>query len=344
MTQTHSNTKERKFTHLTEIERGQIGAYLDEDLPLREIARRMGRNVSTISRERNRGTVQQIDTNRKPYKQYFPDVGARVYKENRKNCGNHSKVMEAWKFNAYAEKMILEKHWSPDAVVGYAKKHKKFEYIPSTKTLYNWIDEGKLSVINIDLAMKLRRSTKRTKSRKHKKVLGMSIEKRPESIESRKEFGHWEIDTVEGHKSNDDALLTLVERKTRHKIIRRIPSNTAPAVTNALQEIFEEYPRVQNVFRTITADNGSEFSDLSEQGEELLIDVYFCHPYASWERGSNERHNGLIRRFIKKGQPIHSYSDEKIEDVENWMNTLPRKILDYQTPDEKFAKFVDCVA
>jgi len=344
MTKNNSNTKRRTFTHLTEVERGQIAAYLDENLSLREIARRMNRDVSTISRERKRGTIQQIDTFRKPYKKYFPDVGARIYEENRMNCGNHSKVMKAWEFNIFAEKMILEEHWSPDAVVGYAKRHKKFEYIPSTKTLYNWIDEGKLSVINMDLALKLRRSTKLTRSRKHKKVLGKSIEERPESIETRKEFGHWEIDTVEGHKSNDDALLTLVERSTRHKIIRRIPSNTAPAVTGALQEIFAEYPEVQDVFKNITADNGSEFSELSEQGEGLQIDVYFCHPYASWERGSNERHNGLMRRFIKKGQPIHSYSDEQIADVENWMNTLPRKILDYRTPGEKFVKFVECVA
>lgn len=93
---------------------------------------------------------------------------------------------------------------------------------------------------------------------------------------------------------------------------------------------------VRNVFRTITADNGSEFSNLSEQGEGLQIDVYFCPPYASWEHGSNERHNGPIRRFIKKGQPIHSYTDEQIDDVENWMNTLPQKILEYQTPMEKF--------
>src|SRR5690625_2517604 len=83
---------------------------------------------------------------------------------------------------------------------------------------------------------------------------------------------------------------------------------------------------------------------LLEPGKELQINVYFCHPYASWERGSNKRHNGLIRRFIKKGQPIHTYTDERIDDVANWMNTLPRKILDYQTPDEEFAKFVDCVA
>src|SRR5690625_6322798 len=109
MTHINSNTKERTFTHLTEFERGQIAAYLEEDLALREIARRMGRDVGTISRERDRGTVQQIDTNRKPYKKYFPDVGARVYKENRKNCGNHSKMMEAGEYKEFAEKRMLEK-------------------------------------------------------------------------------------------------------------------------------------------------------------------------------------------------------------------------------------------
>src|SRR5699024_9900257 len=103
-------------------------------------------------------------------------------------------------------------------------------------------------------------------------------------------------------------------------------------------------PNVQRTFKTITSDNGSEFSELSEQGKEWKIDVYFAHPYASWERGSNERHNGLIRRFIKKGQPIHRYSDEQIDRVAEWMNTLPRKILDYLTPNEAFAQFIEAVA
>lgn len=252
--------------------------------------------------------------------------------------------MKAWEFIRYAEEKIIKEKWSPDAVVGYASRLEKYEYIPSTKTMYNWIDEGKLSVINMDLAMKLRRSTKRVKSRKHKKVLGTSIEERPESIETRQEFGHWEIDTVLGHKSHDQALLTLVERKTRHKIISRIPSKTAPAVTDALQAVFAGYPEARNVFKSITADNGSEFSELSDQGKALQIDVYFARPYASWERGTNERHNGLIRKFIKKGQPIHIYSDACIDGVAHWMNTLPRKILGYYTPAEKFAKFVDGVA
>jgi IS30 family transposase len=344
MTHTNSNTRKRTFTHLTEIERGQIAAYLDENLSLREIARRMGRHISTISREKKRGTVQQIDTFRKPYTKYYPDVGVRVYEENRENCGGHSTAMAAWEFIQFAEEKILVDKWSPDAAVGYAKRHKLFEYVPNTKTLYNWIDEGELSVINMDLALKLRRSTKKAKSAKNKKVLGTSIEERPESIETREKFGHWEIDTVLGHKSKDDALLTLVERKSRMEIIRRIPSKDASAVTVALSDIFSKFPKLQDTFKSITSDNGSEFSELAEQGKESQIDVYFAHPYASWERGSNERHNGLIRRFIKKGQPIHAYTDELIGDVENWMNTLPRKILNYQTPEEVFAKFIDCVA
>src|SRR5699024_503934 len=145
---------------------------------------------------------------------------------------------------------------------------------------------------------------------KHKKVLGMRIEERPEFIETRGERGRRQSDTVRGHKSTDNALLTLIERKTRHKIIKRVESTCAPAVTTALTETFADYSDVQTYFKTITADNGSEFSELSEQGKHLGIDIYFAHPYASWERGSNERHNGLIRRFIKKGQPIHEYSDE----------------------------------
>src|SRR5699024_8074216 len=249
---------------------------------------------------------------RKPYQKYYPDVGARVYKENQKNCGSSNRLMTSWKFILFAEDKIMKEKWSPDAVVGYAKKQEFFESIPCTKTLYNWIDNGDLKIKNMNLALKLRRNTKSSKSRNNKKIFGTSIEERPESIETRKEFGHWEIDTVLGHKTKDQALLTLVERKTRMAIVRRIFSKSAPAVNDALKGIFRQYPDVQQTFKSITVDNWSEFSELSEQGEGKSIDVYFAHPYASWERGTNESHNGLLRRFIKKGQSIHSYSDQHI--------------------------------
>ena len=344
MTHSHSNTKKRSYTHLTKIERGQIAAYREQGMSLRDIGEKIGRDHSTISRELKRGTVEQIDTNRKPYKKYFPDAGARVYEENRGNCGAHTVLMVSWEFILFAEEKILKDNWSPDAVVGHAKKQDIFDFVPCTKTLYNWIDNGDLKVKNMDLVLKLRRKTKSSKSKSNRKVLGTSIEERPKSIETREEFGHWEIDTILGHKSKDQALLTLVERKTRMTIVQRIQGKNAPEVRDALEGIVQEYPNVRQTFKSITADNGSEFSELSEQGKEMEIDVYFAHPYASWERGTNERHNGLLRRFIKKGQPIHSYTDKQIREVEYWMNTLPRKILGYWTPSEKFEKFVDCVA
>src|SRR5699024_12792612 len=114
---------------------------------------------------------------------------------------------------------------------------------------------GKLKVINLDLPLKLSRTTKKRKARKHKKVLGTSIEERPESVETREEFGHWEIDTVLGHKSNDDALLTLVERKTRHKIVKSINRQTVSAGSQTLNEIFTAYTNVQRNFNTINCNN-----------------------------------------------------------------------------------------
>jgi transposase, IS30 family len=347
MTQIHSSTKTRSFKHLSDSERGEIHAYLKMNLSLREIAKRTGRHVSTISREKKRGTVTQLDTRRKPYEKYFPDVGAHVYKENRQNCGMPTVFMKSWAFILYAEEKMLEDKWAPDTIVGHAKKTNilKNSYIPSTKTLYNWIDAGRLSVRNIDLAMKLRRSTKRKRLRRPKRIFGQSIEERCDSVETREEFGHWEIDTVIGQKSKDEALLTLIERKTRKELLMRLPSKTASSVQDGIKQLFAPFKdNLSKVFKSITADNGSEFSELGALGENNGISVYFSHPYASFERGTNERHNGIIRRFIKKGQPIHRYTDKTLQEVETWMNEMPRKILDYETPNEQFARCVELVA
>lgn len=347
MAQAHSTTQSRSFKHLSDTERGEIFAYLKMGLSLRAISKKTGRSVSTISREVNRGSVPQLDTNRREVVKYFPDVGARVYQENRLHCGAPSVIMKSRNFLRFVEEKILVDHWSPDAVVGLARRLPAFQevFIPCTKTIYNWIDQGKMKVINLDLAMKVSRSTHKHKPRVHKRILGDSIDLRPDTVETREEFGHWEIDTVIGQKSNDESLLTLVERKTRKEVIVRLPAKDTDAVTSAVKDILLSYEdKIPQVFKSITADNGSEFSDLAELGTDKEIAIYFAHPYASYERGTNERHNGLIRRFIRKGQPIHTYTDEKIEGVESWLNQLPRKILDYQTPDEVFAQCLECVA
>ena len=191
--------------------------------------------------------------------------------------------------------------------------------------------------------MKLRRNTKPSKVKKHKKKLGKSIAERPSNIDNREEFGHWEIDTVAGEKSKDDCvLLTILERKTRNAIIHKIASKTAEAVTEALNEIRNIYgDKFSHIFKTITCDNGSEFADLSILEAETDTKVYFTHPYSSFEKGTNERHNGLIRRFIPKGKRISDYSSDDITYIEEWMNTLPRRILNYKTPEELFEMHLD---
>ena len=212
-----------------------------------------------------------------------------------------------------------------------------------TKTLYNYIDLGLLDVKNTDLPIKLRRNTKSTIVKKHKKKLGTSIAERPANISDRTEFGHWEIDTVIGEKSNTDkVLLTILERKTRYAIVLDIVDKTAATVTDALSRIRNLFAeQFSQVFKTITGDNGSEFADLSSLESETDTKVYFTHPYSSFEKGTNERHNGLIRRFIPKGKRISDYSSTDISFIEEWMNTLPRRILNYKTPEELFEMHLD---
>jgi IS30 family transposase len=166
-------------------------------------------------------------------------------------------------------------------------------------------------------------------------VLGRSITERPEHINDRSEFGHWEIDCVVGKKTKDESvLLTLTERKTHMEIIRKLPSKSTYAVQEALQNLESDVGDLFSLaFKSITADNGSEFSDLASF---KCSEVYFAHPYSSCERGTNEHHNDLIRRFIPKRRSLDPYSSTAIETVQSWCKNLPRKILGYLTPQEAF--------
>ena len=164
-------------------------------------------------------------------------------------------------------------------------------------------------------------------------------------METRKEFGHWECDLVLGSKKkDDDVLFTLLERKSRELLVIPIADKTAECVLNAingLREIYSEH--FDEVFKTITTDNGSEFATLSTIEDTVNTLVYYAHPYTSCEKGSIERHNGLIRRFIPKGKRIDQYSNQQIADIETWCNSLPRKILGYRTPDEIFEEELDII-
>ena len=338
------NTQSRKNKHLNFKERMIIELRLNDGFSAYKIAKELQRPINTILNEIRRGTTKQIKQG-KYVEMYLADTGEAIYKANRQNSCRTFKRIECSSFINYAVDMIKNHSWSPDACVGNALAKGKFQrdQIVCTKTLYNYIDLGLLAVINADLPMKLRRNTKSSQVKKHKKELGKSITERPSNINNREEFGHWEIDTVVGEKSKyDSVLLTIVERKTRNAIIHKIASKTAEAVTEALNSIRTIYgDKFSDIFKTITSDNGSEFADLSILEAETDTKVYFTHPYSSFEKGTNERHNGLIRRFIPKGKCISDYSSDDIIFIEEWMNTLPRKILNYKTPEELFEMHLD---
>src|SRR5699024_5729857 len=171
-----------------------------------------------------RGTVKQLKTSRETYTVYFPETGQAVYEKNRQNCGAKSKLLIAMEFIDYACKKILDEDWSLDAVVGFAKRQTnwKDKQMVSTKTLYKYIKQSKSHDHCNDFAIKLTLNTKTKRTRKHRRFLGISIAERPPEVDDRLEFGHWEIDTVEGEMSDDNALLTLVERKTRNYIAIKI--------------------------------------------------------------------------------------------------------------------------
>ena len=211
-----------------------------------------------------------------------------------------------------------------------------------THTLYNevWAGSLDLSVTELPEAMK-RKQHKDSKPREHKKNFGTDISQRPEIAALRIEEGHWEGDTVVGKRAGKDAVvLSLLEKKTENYIAIRIPGKDADSVLNAMQSLREEFgDKFSQVFKTITVDNGSEFSAFSLV-ENWGSAVYFAHPYTSWERPQNERHNGLFRTFVPKGVSIEAFSAEYILAA---ADGRPRKKLGYRTPEELFDEFLDSV-
>ena len=155
-------------------------------------------------------------------------------------------------------------------------------------------------------------------------------------INNRERFGDWELDTVlSTSKGQHQCLMTLTDRKIRFEIIARLDGKTKEEVLKKIKKLKSIVKKdLKNIIKSISTDNGTEFSDWKEIQEILHTIVYFCHPYASYEKGTNEKHNGIIRYFIPKGNLIENYSNKDIEDIAYWMNNYPRKIFGYKTPTE----------
>ena len=341
---TTKDTQHGRGKHLKFEERCSIKIYHKLGYSNRYIAKELNCSPSTIGYELKRGTGERSgNRGRKP--EYSAKRGQAVYEKNRLSCHRKTSVTAENPFVIWLIDKVRNNKWSIDSCVGYAKLHGMFKgCILSTKTIYNAVWSGTIELSIFELPEALSRKNKKSRSRRNKRQFGTSIDERPENVSARTEYGHWEIDTVVGRKSGKESVvLTLVDKKSDFYIAIKIPGKDSVSVITAMEVLREEYgDKFSTVFKTITADNGSEFEGLSIL-EKYGVKVYFAHPYSSWERPQNERHNRIFRRYIPKGVTIEKYSAEEILHFADSMNSLPRKLLNYQTPEDLFESFLDSV-
>ncbi|WP_206423612.1 IS30 family transposase [Gemmiger sp. An50] len=273
------------------------------------------------------------------------------YQAQLREKGPDLKIGKDHELAEYIEQTIIERDCSPAAVLGYAMMEgKTFKTTVSVQTIYKYIKMGLfLHITQVDLPRRGKRknSYKKVKTNKSqaRASAGESIENRAPEVKNRKEFGHWEMDTVYSKKNTTaKALLVLTERKTRKEIIIGVPNRKAETIVRALDALERKMgaAKFRKIFKSITVDNGSEFA-AAEAMERSAINktiprtaVYFCHPYSSWERGSNENNNIMIRRKHPKGTDFSKVSAAQIKETENWINNYPRKILGYKSSEAVF--------
>lgn len=338
------------YKHLTFNDRLKIEAWQKVGTSPRIMAEKLGVHISTIYRELKRGQYEHLNSDYTTEQRYSPDIAEEKNQANLRAKGAPLKIGSDHEYAQYIEYKIRVEKYSPRAVLGEIKRQGvEFSTTISAPTLYRYIEQGVfLTITNDNLPVKRNKST-----RKYKKVRaaraskGESIEKRPAEIAERTTFGHWEMDCVEGKKGTKKTMLVLTERYTRYEIIRIMKDHTAASVIRALNGIERAYGAdFYKIFQSITIDNGSEFSDY--EGLErscrrvgTRTKVYYCHPYSSYERGSNENQNKMIRRHYPKGVSFERVTPADTRRLEKWINNYPRGIFNYLTSADLYESCVN---
>ena len=349
MCQEKYNTNKRNFKQLTYKDRVKIETlYNDEHLNYTEIGKILGKDRTTISRDIKRGLVKNLTTEWIEIYVYSAEVAQRKNEENETAKGTNLKIGNDIKLADFIEKEIKEEKSSPE-VIEYKIKQGNFSTTLCFKTIYNYIDKEILEVKRTDLVYG--NYNKKDKKKKEESEYikpnkeGKTIHDRPEEIKTREEVGHWEMDLVEGLKGQKEPyLLVLSERKTRKEIIELIPNKSAESVGKALDRIERQLGVVmfRKTFKTITTDNGAEFRnwkiiEKSYTGsKKARTNQYFADAYCSWQRGTNENINKMIRRFLPKGTSFKGLKQEDVKRIEKWINNYPRKILKFKTSEEYY--------
>lgn len=339
----------KHFKHLTFTQRLQLEAYLKAKLSKKEIANLLGVHISTVYRELKRGEYSRLNSDTYEYeKSYSPDIAESKYRDNLSAKGSDLKISNDFEFCSYVEHKIINDKYSPAAVLGEIEsKCLKFKTSICVTTLYSYIDKGVfLHLTNNDLPVKRNNHKTYKRVKASRSCIGTSIEKRPEEASERNTFGHWEMDCVIGKRETRKTLLVLTERYTRQEIVKIMKDKTTNSVVKAIDRIERQLGsrKFKKMFRSITVDNGCEFQDFKGLERSVLTkskrtQVYYCHPYSSYERGSNENQNKLIRRHYPKGTSFDSLNQSDVDKLQDWINNYPRKIFGWNTSNDIFNAF-----
>ena len=306
----------KTFKHLSEVERGKIEAFLRSGYSITQIAKELNRNKSTISREIHRGT----------YKNHYS--ASIALKRALKNSA-HSHVHCKWKDIELLR--FIEKHlkmkWSPEIIShewSLVSNNKHFSAQSIYTLIYLHRTEWKKYLI-----CKGKKYTRSNDSRKNSCTLKncVSIEERPNEVNNRNRPGDFEIDTVVSCRGGKSCLAVIVCRSSRLYFIRKIKDKSASEMTKAIISVLKDFD-----VKTITFDNGKENAFHEKITDALKCKCYFCHPYASYEKGSIENRNKILRQFFKKGTNFDLISDEEISRIQDMINNRPMKVLNWVSP------------
>lgn len=321
-------SKKSTYKHLTQAEHFFIGKRLQAGANKRQIAIELDRHPGSIGREikRNKDPITGM---------YSGIIAEEKAKARQKNATRKSEVITTISSKAYYTILEeLQKRTSPEQIAAIISD--ELGEPISHQAIYNYIRKDKAN--GGKLYLHLRRKGRRYRyCKKEVKVLingKKSIEIRPLKLALLQSFGNWEIDTIFG-KDQKSFLLTVVEMRTKYTIIRKIANKEAATVKAEIDKIMAE---TGIVIRTMTSDNGGEFAEHAALSKAYNFEWYFCHPFCSGERGLNENTNGLIRDFLPKGTDFNLISDEEILEIQNNLNSRPRKALKFKRPVRVFVE------
>lgn len=321
----------KKHRRLSLKERVIIQTLLKENKSKSYIANKLGRSRSTIGREVNKWIQSKKDN-------YDAELAHWCAKEDYLNKRNLDKISFYPLLKFFVYRGLLY-NWTPEQISGRLKELYPNDPIMSIshEAIYRHIYTRPQARLNKKLIKLLVR--KKTRRRPHKKRRGggskiinqVSIDNRPEHIELRNEVGHWEGDLVIG-KNHKSAIGTIVERKTRFTLIIKLESKKADEIANQFSKILNKLNPIYK--KSMTYDNGIEMAKHQKITEKTGMKIYFAHPYSSWERGTNENTNGLIRRYLPKGTNFNEIDIKQLMNIQEKLNNRPRKIIGYKTPKE----------